>query len=89
MRTMNMALAGLLGTQCLVYIDDLIVFSRSLDEHMRNLANVFQRLREVNLKIHPKKTHFLQRTVVFLGYRIHEKGIQVDPRKYEAFTHIP
>lgn len=88
-RIMCMALTGLRGVACLVYLDDLIVYSQSFSEHLRNLADVFQRLREANLKIHPDKTHFLQKSVVFLGYKVSEKGIQVDPTKFEAIRTYP
>lgn len=58
-RIMCMALTGLRGLACLVYLDDLIVYSRTFAEHLKNLTDVFERLRAENLKIHPEKTHFL------------------------------
>lgn len=73
----------------MVYLDDLIIFSSSLQKHLKGLAQVFERLRQVNLKIHPEKTHFLQTTVVFLGYQIGEGGIKVDPGKIQAIKEYP
>lgn len=82
-RIMSMALAGLKGTRCLVYLDDLIVFSKTVKEHMKNLEEVFLRLRKANLQIHPGKTVFLQKTVLFLGYVVDGNGIRPDPKKVE------
>ena len=89
MRMMNMALSGLVGAQCLVYIDDLIVFSKTAEDHLTDLAMVFQRLREVNLKINPDKTYFMQESVVFLGFQVSAQGISVDPNKFETIREYP
>ena len=89
MRMMNIALTGLKGTHCLVYIDDIIVFSRTVDEHMRKLREVFQRLREVKLKIHPQKTTFCKSSVMFLGFQIDGDGIKMDPSKKAEIDNWP
>ena len=88
-RIMTMAMSGLSGTICLVYLDDLIVYSRTSRQHLMDLKKVFHRLRQTNLKIHPNKSHFFQRTVFFLGYKISADGIQVDPEKIKAIVDWP
>lgn len=88
-RIMTMAMSGLKGHRCLVYLDDLIVFSETVDEHIRNLKEVFERLRWAHLQVHPGKTVFLRRTVVFLGYQIDEQGIRPDPRKVQEVKDWP
>lgn len=88
-RVMSLALAGLTGYECLVYLDDLIIFSKTEEEHMQNLTKVFERLREVNMKIHPGKSHFMQQSVVFLGFKIDKNGIRVDPAKYDPIKKYP
>lgn len=88
-RVMSIALSGLTGFECLVYLDDLIIFSRTETEHMKNLTKVFERLRQVNLKVHPGKSHFMQQSVIFLGFKIDKNGIMVDPAKYEAIEKYP
>ena len=88
-RIMTMAMTGLRGIICLVYLDDLVVFSKTEREHANHLAQVFERLRETNLKIHPEKSHFFQRSIIFLGYQISPDGIKVDPAKAEKIQNWP
>ena len=58
-RLVERVLAGLSWKICLVYLDDIIVFSKTFDEHLVNLEKVFQRLREANLKLSPNKCTLL------------------------------
>lgn len=88
-RVMALALTGLTGTKCLVYLDDLIVFSRNKSEHYKDLKDVFQRLRDVNLKIHPRKSNFFQAVILFLGYKISKDGVEVDPEKCRKIKDWP
>ena len=55
---------------CRCHIDDIVVWSRSLAEHMEHLEVVFQRLREAGLKVHPRKCVFGASSIDFLGHRI-------------------
>ena len=72
-RLMNILLAGIQWHDCLVYLDDIIVLGRSFDEHLKNLAKVFQRLREANLKLQVKKCVFGRETVKFLVTSFHRQ----------------
>ena len=60
-RLMNSALSGLQGIQCFVYLDDIVIYSYDLESHIKNLTDVFQRLRDYNLKLQPDKCEFLRR----------------------------
>jgi hypothetical protein len=51
-------LSGLTWKTCLVYLDDIIIFSRTFENHLANLREVFERLKEAHLKLSPKKCHF-------------------------------
>ena len=62
-RLMERVLAGLHWSSCLVYLDDIIVYSRSVEEHLTLLGEVFARLRKAGLKIKPSKCHLLQTSV--------------------------
>jgi hypothetical protein len=73
---MDLVLSGLTWQTCLVYIDDIIVFSRSPEEHLLRLDEVCARLAENNLKLKPSKMCLFQQELVFLGYRI-----AMDPAK--------
>ena len=78
-RLMNLILGGLQLSSCLVYLDDIIVMGRSFDEHLRNLATVFDRIREAGLKLKPAKCQFLQDQVQYLGHIVTREGIAADP----------
>ena len=76
-------------TQCLVYIDDVIIPGRSFGEHLNNLQAVLQRLREAGLKLQPKKCAFLQRQVNYLGHVVTSDGVAADPAKVEKASTWP
>ena len=76
-RLMDLVLCGLTYVTCLVFLDDIIVFSRDSDTHIQHLQEVFERLRSANLKLHVKKCFLFQRKVAFLGHVISESGIEV------------
>lgn len=59
-RLMEIVLAGLVGNKCLVYIDDIIIFGKTLEEHNQNLMEVLDRLRKAGLRLKPKKCKFAQ-----------------------------
>lgn len=73
-------------TKLLCYLDDLLVFASSEDEALSRLRTVFQRLRENNLKLAPKKCYLLREQVRFLGHVINGEGVAVDPAKVEVIT---
>ena len=87
-RLMQKTLAGL-GAFCSVYIDDVIVFSRSLEEHLDHLSQVFSRLQKVGLKLHPSKCQFAFPEVPYLGHIISAKGISPNPDKVRAVRDYP
>lgn len=82
-RLMDMVLQGLLWNSCLVYIDDIIIFGKTFEEHLGNLARVFERVEQAGLKLQPQKCHLLQSQVQFLGHIISTNGVAPDPQKTE------
>ena len=88
-RLMEQVLAGLHWTTCLVYLDDIIVFSRTIDDHLSKLREVFIRLKEAGLKVKPPKCHLLQRSVRYLGHVLSGKGIETDPGKVRCVADWP
>lgn len=88
-RVMDNVLRGLQNDICLVYLDDIIVFSTSLQEHMINLDNVFKRLRDSNFKIQMDKSEFLKRETAYLGHIITNDGIKPNPDKISAINKYP
>ncbi len=65
----------------LIYLDDLLIFSRTVDEQIQRLQFVFERLRKHGLKLKPSKCHLFKRQVKFLGHVISESGVMTDPEK--------
>ena len=83
-RLMDLVLCGLTYDTCLVYLDDIIVYSTDFDTHVQRLQEVFDRLRGANLKLHVKKCRLFQRRVAFLGHVLSEAGIEVQEDKVAA-----
>jgi hypothetical protein len=88
-RLMDCTMRGLQYETCLIYLDDIIVFSADIPTHLRRLETIFERLQKASLKLKPSKCSFLQRHVSFLGYEISESGVQTDPQKIEAVVNWP
>ena len=88
-RLMNLSLSGMLWSECLVYLDDIIIFGCTFKEHLCHLTSVLERLRAVNLKAKLSKCNFLQQQVLYLGHVISPDGIATDPSKTERITDWP
>lgn len=88
-RVMDNVLRDLQNVICLVYLDDIVVFSVSLQEHMINLEKVFKRLRESNFKIQMDKSEFLKLETSYLGHVISKDGIKPNPDKIIAIQKFP
>ena len=78
---MDLLMAGLSCESVLVYLDDLIIFAKDYDEHYRWLEQVLKRLKDANLKLSPKKFHFLKARILYLGHVIENGKIFPDPEK--------
>ena len=88
-RLMEKCFAGLAYNICLIYLDDLLCYSKSFDDHLLHLDKMFQRVRDANLKLSPNKCNFFQKIVSFLGHQISEAGIQPCPKKIKAVAEWP
>ena len=88
-RLMEQVLAGLHWSTCLVYLDDIIVFSRTVADHLDQLRDVFTRLKNAGLTLKPSKCHLLQMEVRYLGHVVSGKGIQTDPEKVRSVFDWP
>ena len=88
-RLMDLVLAGLQWSSCLVYLDDIIIVGRTFSEHLHNLQTVLTRLREAGLKLKPQKCNLCLPQVEFLGHIVSAGGISTDPRKTEKVRNWP
>lgn len=88
-RLMNQALSGLTWTHGLVYLDNIIIWASTFENHIHCLWLVFDRMRMAGLKQKPTKCHFLQKEVAFLGHVVSVDGITTDPEKVKAVKTWP
>ena len=78
-RFMEGCLDGLRDEICTPYLDDIIVYSKSFQDHIKHLRKVFQCLREHGVKLKPKKCKLFRREVNFLGREVSAEGYKLDP----------
>lgn len=88
-RVMDNILLGIQNERCLVYMDDIIVYSATIHDHILRLTEVFKRLRKANLKIQPDKCEFLRKEVAYLGHLITEDGVKPNPSKVACIKNFP
>jgi len=86
-RVMDQVLEGADFLKC--YIDDILMHSKILMLHLTHLEELFKRLHEVNMKIHPKKCEFAVTSIIYLGHRIFPNGIMVHWAKVVAILEMP
>ena len=86
---MDRVLASLHWETCLFYLDDIIVFSSTWEEHLARLREVFERLRHANLKLGADKRTFAAKEVNYLGHRVTEEGLLSDSSLLAAIREIP
>jgi len=85
-RLMNLVLAT---TECLVYLDDIIVLGKSYKDHLRNLSTVLHKLQCANLCLKLSKCNFCRKEVLYLGHKVSREGVSTDPAKVEKVANWP
>lgn len=88
-RLMEKCMGDLHLKEVLVFLDDLIIFSNTLEEHEDRLLRVLNRLREFGLKLSPEKCKFFQTSVRYLGHIVSENGVETDPEKVATLKSWP
>jgi hypothetical protein len=88
-RLMETCLSSCLPSQCLAYIDDVVVFGHTFEEHLLRLENVFRCLADAGLKLKPQKCSLFRREIRYLGHIISGAGIATDPEKVRAVQSWP
>ena len=87
-RLMDRVLSGQHWETCLFYLDDIIVFSSTWEEHLARLRQVFERLRHADLRLDTEKYSFAAKEVSYLGHRVTEEGLLPDPALLAAIREI-
>jgi hypothetical protein len=81
-RLMNRLFLGMTGSRCVIYLDD-VIFVETLQEHNERLTEIFEKLRQFNLKIKPDKCEFLKTELNYLGH-VTSEGVKPNPQKVKA-----
>jgi hypothetical protein len=87
-RAVNLIFHDLLGIILEIYIDDVVVKSDSMDNHLADLRLALERMCRYGLKMNPLKCAFGMSAGKFLGFIIHEHGIEIDPIKIESINKV-
>ena len=74
---------------CIIYLDDIIVFSKTPEEHIERLRGVFEKLTAADLRLKPSKCEFFKSQVKYLGHIVSKDGIETDPKKIEGIEKWP
>ncbi|GJU74210.1 reverse transcriptase domain-containing protein [Tanacetum coccineum] len=88
-RLVDKAFHKQIGRNLEVYIDDLVIKSRTEDEIIRDIEETFKTLREINMKLNPKECTFGVKEGMFLGYKVNSKGLKVCLDKVDVVLSLP
>ena len=88
-RLMNTVFHNMIGDVLLVYMDDLLIVSKTQEEHFQKLELVFGRLREANLLINIEKSKFFRSHLEFLGHEVCHEGLVTTDGKIKSVTNYP
>ena len=88
-RLIDRVFTGLQGLELFVYMDDIVIYARSLKEHNEKLEKLLGRLKAANLVLQPEKCKFLCKDILYLGHIITEEGVKPDSKKVIAVKQFP
>ena len=86
---MNITLGNLIGNGVFVYMDDVVIYAKTLEEHERHFDIVLDKFKEANWKIEPEKCELLKHEVVYLGHILSKDGLRPYPKKIKAVKDFP
>lgn len=88
-RLMELVLRGLPWQVCMVYLDDVLIYSPSFEDHLSSLCEFFSRIQAAGLRLNPKKCRLARDHVVFLGHVVSCHGLQPDPQNTDKVKTWP
>ncbi|GBP03435.1 Retrovirus-related Pol polyprotein from transposon 297 [Eumeta japonica] len=87
-RLMNETLRDFINKTCVVYLDDILIFSTSLKEHVKAITDIFRVLEAANLKIQVDKCNFMKKETEFLGHILTKEGLKPNPNKIKVIQEL-
>lgn len=87
-RLMNEVLKTFLGKFFIVYLDNILIFNRSLEEHLEHVRIMLERWKEEKMLIKLKKYTSLQEELVYLGFVVSKEDLKLDPEKVKAIVYF-
>lgn len=87
-RILEKVLGSDLNVIAFVYMDDVLILGKTLNEHVKNVIKILRKLRGANLRINEAKSEFLITEIHYLGHLVNENGIQTDPEKIKAISEM-
>ena len=88
-RLMESCLGELHLQYCIIYLDDIIIFSKTPKEHLHHLRLVFKKISEAGLKLKPSKCKFFKTRLEYLGHIVSKQGIETNPKKVQVIWDWP
>ena len=88
-RRVTNALRKYIGKICHIYLDDIVIWSNSIDDHIKNVHTIMEALRQAKLYVNKKKTNLFCYEINFLGHKISQKGIEADGSKVDKILDWP
>jgi hypothetical protein len=89
MRLMNEVLREFIGKFVIIYLDDILIFSKTKAEHLKHLAAVMKKLQQEKLLINMRKSSFMKIELIYLGFVISVNELKMDPSKVEVIKNWP
>ena len=83
-RVMEECLGDMHLAECLIYLDDVIIYSQTPEDHLRRLTKAFERLRKFELKLKPSKCELFKEELTYVGHRVTKEGISPDPHLVDS-----
>ena len=88
-RVINDIMYKIFGPQCMVYLDDIKLFSDTIDEHLQIITEILKTLQNAGLKLKLPKCTFFAKEINFLGYQLSEHGMSMNEDKVNAIKKMP
>ncbi len=88
-RVMNLVLSGCLGKYSFIYIDDIVIYSQTAEDHLKHIGIILERLRQNGLRVKFSKCQLFRTEIDYLGFIVGNGGIRVNPKKVQAAINFP